>query len=85
VSNGALDGITRGVVLELCREEGIAASEQSLTPYDIYTADESFLCGTGAELIPVKALDGRPLLYASGPLFERIGTAFRKLIERECR
>ncbi|GAB6044096.1 aminotransferase class IV [Endothiovibrio diazotrophicus] len=83
VSDGALDGITRAVVLELCAREGIEACERSLTPYDLYTADECFLCGTGAELIPVRAADGRPLTAAPGPLYRRLETAFRALIDEE--
>ena len=85
VSDGALDGITRAVVLELCAANGIEARERSLTPYDIYAADECFLCGTGAELIPVRALDGRPLGEAAGALYRRVSAAFAKRIEQECR
>jgi branched-chain amino acid aminotransferase len=49
--DGALEGITRGAILELAAEAGIAAGEGRLTRYDIYTADECFLSGTGAELM----------------------------------
>ena len=84
VSDGALDGITRRLVLELCAAEGIEVRERSLTPYDIHTGEECFLCGTGAELIPVRALDGRPLGEATGPLYLRLQTAFTRLIEQEC-
>ncbi|MGD8914507.1 MAG: branched-chain-amino-acid transaminase [Candidatus Thiodiazotropha sp.] len=83
VSDGALDGITRGVVLELSRQEGIESIERSLTPYDVHTADECFLCGTGAELLPVRAVDGRQLACVPGPITERIRDAFGRLIEAE--
>jgi branched-chain amino acid aminotransferase len=59
LSAGALYGITRGVVIELAREAGIPVSEPNLTRYDLYNADECFLTGTGAELIPVTKIDGR--------------------------
>ena len=53
LSAGALHGITRGVVLELARENGMAVSEPNLTRYDLFNADECFLTGTGAEIIAV--------------------------------
>ena len=59
LSAGALYGITRGVVMDLAREAGIPVSEPDLTRYDIFNADECFLTGTGAELIPVTKVDGR--------------------------
>ncbi|MBM3823550.1 MAG: branched-chain-amino-acid transaminase [Verrucomicrobia bacterium] len=59
LSAGALYGITRGVVIELAREKGIAVEEPNLTRYDVFNADECFLTGTGAELIPVVKVDGR--------------------------
>ena len=59
LSAGALYGITRSVVIELAREAGIAVSEPDLTRYDLFNADECFLTGTGAELIPVVKIDGR--------------------------
>ncbi len=56
---GALYGITRSTVMDLAREAGIAVSEINLTRYDIFNADECFLTGTGAEIVPVVKLDGR--------------------------
>ena len=58
---GALYGITRGVAIELAEAEGCAVEETNLTRYDIYNADECFLTGTGAELIPVVKVDGRKI------------------------
>ncbi|HMP82895.1 MAG TPA: aminotransferase class IV, partial [Verrucomicrobiota bacterium] len=55
----ALYGITRQTVIDLARETGISVSEPNLTRYDIYIADECFLTGTGAEIIPVTKVDGR--------------------------
>jgi branched-chain amino acid aminotransferase len=59
LSAGALYGITRGVVIDLAKQQGIAVSEPNLTRYDMFNADECFLTGTGAELIPVVKIDGR--------------------------
>jgi branched-chain amino acid aminotransferase len=59
LSSGALHGITRGVVMELARKQGWPVAEPDLTRYELYTAQECFLTGTGAELIPVVKIDGR--------------------------
>lgn len=59
LSSGALYGITRGVVIELAREAGLSVREADLSRYDLFVADEFFLTGTGAELIPVVKIDGR--------------------------
>jgi branched-chain amino acid aminotransferase len=59
LSAGALYGITRGTVMDLARESGLQVAEPNLTRYDVYNADECFLTGTGAEIIPVTKIDGR--------------------------
>lgn len=82
-ADGALEGITRAVVLELAAALCIAAHETSLSPYDLYTADEAFLTGTGAELIPVREVDGRTLAACPGPVFARLMQAFHTQIEQE--
>ncbi len=56
---GALYGITRGVAIELAEAAGLTVEETNLTRYDCYNADECFLTGTGAEVIPVVKIDGR--------------------------
>lgn len=61
ISSGALAGVTRGVVFELAAEAGIPISEPDITRYDIFTADECFLTGTAAEVIPAIMLDQRPI------------------------
>lgn len=85
VVDGALAGITRGVILELAMELGIPARETPLTPYDLYTADECFLTGTGAELIPVREVDGRPLGHCPGPVFTTLSSTFEDQVAQECR
>ena len=59
LSAGALYGITRRVVMELAAESGLKVSEPNLTRYDLFNADECFLTGTGAEVVPVVKIDGR--------------------------
>jgi branched-chain amino acid aminotransferase len=59
LSAGALYGITRGTVMELAAQNGMKVSEPNLTRYDLFNADECFLTGTGAEIMPVIKIDGR--------------------------
>ena len=61
IDSGILEGITRDAVIELAREAGITVVERTMDRHDIYTADECFLTGTAAEVIPVVECDGRPL------------------------
>ncbi len=60
-SAGALRGITRGAVLDIMEDLDISCSESNMTRYDIWTADEMFLTGTAAEVIPVVEVDGRTI------------------------
>jgi branched-chain amino acid aminotransferase len=59
LSAGALYGITRQVVMDLGAESGLKVGEPNLTRYDLFNADECFLTGTGAEVVPVVKIDGR--------------------------
>jgi len=59
LSSGALNGITRNTVLEIAREAGWKTREDDVRRYDLFTAEEMFLTGTGAEVIPVVEVDGR--------------------------
>ena len=80
LSAGALYGITRGVVMDLAREEGVTVQEPSLTRHDLFNADECFLTGTGAELIPIVKIDGRVIgTGLPGPLTRRLVDKYRAL------
>src|SRR3954451_22433084 len=59
LSAGALYGITRRVVMEIAAQSGMKVSEPNLTRYDLFNADECFLTGTGAEIVPIVKIDGR--------------------------
>lgn len=83
VIEGALDGITRQVVLELAEQLGIKFRETPLAPYDLFTADECFLTGTGAELIPVGYADGRKVPECPGAIYLRLSAAFKELVHKE--
>jgi branched-chain amino acid aminotransferase len=77
---GALYGITRRVVLDLGVELGFKVAETNLTRYDLFNADECFLTGTGAELVPVVRLDGRVIGTGKpGPITERLVAQYRAL------
>lgn len=84
VVSGALKGITRQTILDLARELGVPLVEKNLSRYDVWCADECFLTGTAAEVIPVIAVDGRTI--GSGepaPLTRRFLEAFKARVTRE--
>ena len=61
LTDGALPGITRATVLELAPNVGLEPREQAMGLHDLYNADECFLTGTGAEIVPVINIDGRQI------------------------
>ena len=78
---GILEGITRNAVMELAHAAGIDCRETPLTRYDVYTADECFLTGTAAEVIPVVDVDGRRIgAGAPGPVTSRLKADFHRLV-----
>jgi len=82
LSAGALYGITRSVVIEMAREAGIPVSEPNLTRYDLFNADECFLTGTGAELIPIIRIDGRVIGTGKpGPVTARLVQGYHALTQ----
>ena len=77
---GILRGVTRGAVVELARDAGYDVTEATLTRYDLYTADELFLCGTAAEIAGVIKLDGRKIGTGSvGPVTKDMAARFSAL------
>jgi branched-chain amino acid aminotransferase len=80
---GILKGITRQVVMQLAKEEGIPVHEAVLTLHDVYNADECFLTGTGAEIIPVVKLDGRVIGDGvPGPITKTLIQKFRQYTQQ---
>ncbi|HHU32487.1 MAG TPA: branched-chain-amino-acid transaminase [Clostridia bacterium] len=77
---GLLEGITRNTVMELAREKGIDVQEKLFNRLDVYVADECFLTGTAAELIPVVSVDGRQIGNGQpGPMTNDLIKAYREL------
>jgi branched-chain amino acid aminotransferase len=76
LSAGALYGITRKVVMELAADSGVKVEEKNLTRHELFNAEECFLTGTGAELIPVVKIDGR--VIGTG----KPGRVTRRLVEQ---
>lgn len=74
-----LGGITRGNVLRVCRNAGITAKETTFSLTDVYSADEAFVTGTFAGLVPVHTVDGRTIGTGSrGPVVERLQKLFQE-------
>lgn len=81
---GILKGVTREAIMALARTLQIAVVERVFTVYDIYTADECFLTGTGAEIGPVTEVDARLIgTGRPGPTSLRLAQAFRELVRSE--
>lgn len=77
---GALAGITRQVIMDCARTLSLDLREEALAPYDLYTADECFITGTGAEIIPVASVDGRKMTQCPGPIYQKLEMAFKQVI-----
>ncbi len=78
---GLLEGITRDAVIELLEKRGLPFKELNLTRHDLYVADEAFLTGTAAEVIPVTKIDHRPIGTGQpGPITRQLIADFRNLV-----
>jgi branched-chain amino acid aminotransferase len=76
-SDGILEGVTRRVMIEICRKLGIDCIEKQLQRIDLYSADEMFMTGTGGEVMPVTKIDGRQIGSGEvGALTRRLKDAF---------
>ncbi|MDH7480717.1 MAG: branched-chain-amino-acid transaminase [Armatimonadota bacterium] len=81
---GILEGITRNTVIDLAKGMGIPVEERLFTLFDVYIADECFLTGTAAEVIPVVQVDGRTIGNGQpGNMTKRLIEAFRTLTKTE--
>ncbi|MCP5474494.1 MAG: aminotransferase class IV [Rhodanobacteraceae bacterium] len=81
-----LGGITRSHVLQLCRDNGIPAREKNFSLTEVYSADEAFVTGTFAGLVPVTEVDGRVLgssTIAGRPMIQRLQSLYRDLAQRD--
>lgn len=81
ISAGILEGITRQAVIELAQQEAIPVQEITLTRHDVYTADECFLTGSAAEVVPVVTVDERSIGTGKpGPITKRLIERFHALV-----
>lgn len=81
---GILEGITRAAVIELAEKEGIDCRETTLTRHDLYTAEECFLTGTAAEVIPVVEIDGRTVGEGTpGSITRKLKDRFHALVRQD--
>jgi branched-chain amino acid aminotransferase len=81
IEAGILEGITRNTVIDLAREAKIKVEEIPLTRHDVYTADECFLTGSAAEIIPVVKVDARPIGNGKpGAMTKQLREAFQRLV-----
>jgi branched-chain amino acid aminotransferase len=79
---GALEGITRQAIMEICERDGIPLKEQPFTLHDVYVADEVFFTGTAAEVIAVREVDARIIgTGKAGPITTRLLKEFRDIVE----
>jgi branched-chain amino acid aminotransferase len=78
-----LGGITRGLTLEIAREAGVPAIEKDFSLTDVYGADEAFVTGTFAGIVPVREVDGRKLTDGRGPVVERLQKLYAERVERD--
>ena len=78
-----LGGITRANVIEICREAGIPAIEKNFSLTDVYGAEEAFVTGTFAGVVPVREVDGRHLTDGRGPMVERLQQLYRARLDSD--
>jgi branched-chain amino acid aminotransferase len=81
---GVLLGVTRQTIIDIADARGIQFKEQNLTPFDVYTADESFMTGTAAEVIPIVKIDDRTIGDGKpGKMTKELMSQFKKVRETE--
>jgi branched-chain amino acid aminotransferase len=79
ISSGALDGITRALIIRLAKKLGIEVTERNITPNELFTADEVFFTGTAAEVAPIREVNKRVIGTGKpGPVTKRIMREFEK-------
>ncbi|GKS10385.1 branched-chain-amino-acid transaminase [Paenibacillus chitinolyticus] len=78
---GALEGITRAAIIEICERKGYTLKEEPFTLHDVYVADEVFFTGTAAEVIAVREVDGRIIGEGkAGPITTKLLQEFRSIV-----
>lgn len=81
---GALEGITRQAIIDICNEKGYKIKEEPFSLHDVYIADEVFLTGTAAEVIAVREVDGRIIGEGhAGPITLKLLEEFRSVVDKD--
>jgi branched-chain amino acid aminotransferase len=81
LDSGILEGVTRNAIIELAKPANIPVKEMALTRHDVYTADECFLTGTAAEVVPIVKCDGRVIGNGKpGPITRQLRERFHQLV-----
>lgn len=81
---GALEGITRQAIIDLCDKLGIKLKEEPFSMHDVYIADEVFFTGTAAEVIAAREIDGRMIGKGqAGPITLQLLEEFRKIVDQD--
>lgn len=78
-----LGGITRGNVIRICKEAGIPVFEKNFSLTEVYGAEEAFVTGTFAGVVPAHTIDGRIISEGRGPMVERLQGLYKQLVERD--
>ena len=78
-----LGGITRSNVIAMCREAGIPVFQKNFSLTEVYVADEAFVTGTFAGVVPVRSIDGRAISAGRGPMVERLQGLYREWLARD--
>lgn len=78
-----LGGITRGNIIRICREEGIPVFEKNFSLTDVYGAEEAFVTGTFAGVVPAHTIDGRRISDGRGPMVARLQGLYKALVDRD--
>ena len=81
LSSGCLEGVTRGILMEIAPESGVSVAAQSLHPEDLYSADEVFISSTNRNVIGVGEIAGRKIAAAPGPVTQRLNELFDAYID----
>jgi branched-chain amino acid aminotransferase len=80
VSDGILEGITRDSLMRIARDKGYEVQERSMVRTELYGADEMFMCGTAAEVVPIRSVDGREI-SEMGPVTRDLQETFFEVVE----
>lgn len=82
VTDGILEGITRDSLMRIATDKGYRVEERSLVRTDLYQAEEMFMCGTAAEVVPVRSVDGR-VIGDPGPITKDLQGTFFRVVKGE--